>query len=112
MINTNDQYQMINTLPPTSPPVVANARNLRPNWQGDPKFVDIRRPTLWGNPFRLNSFSRSAAISKFKLYAHNSKIIYENLYYLTGKILVCVCGPQNCHGDILVDMFLQVYEAE
>jgi len=85
--------------------------------------VNICRSSIWGNPFV------SEAVSKFVLRGRHDMIVVGDPAYtfakwlsgesytqyqqgrrrviltrigeLKGKVLVCVCKPQPCHGDVL-----------
>ena len=68
----------------------------------------IGRGSIWGNPFKVTiTTSRIVAIEKYRPYIkkklQESPKLY-NLDKLRGKILVCFCKPQACHGDILVEL--------
>lgn len=85
---------------------VANKYHLPAGWENDPKFVNIMRPSKWGNPHKVGycekckvNHPRGEAVKKFAE-DFNTGEGYD-LDELTGKILVCCCKPQDCHGDIL-----------
>lgn len=64
--------------------------------------------SLWANPFTITKEqSREEVLKLYKIYIEE-KIEKNNLYFelnkLKGKKLGCWCKPENCHGDILVDL--------
>jgi hypothetical protein len=97
-------------------------QNLK-EWMEDPNNVYIGRKgivfvegqrfpktdSIWANPFRINEgvkgSSREDVIEKYKRYIiekiENGKV---DLEILRGKILGCWCKPDNCHGDILIEL--------
>lgn len=67
--------------------------------------VNIGRPSIWGNPFRIpQDGERDAVIQKYRLYLLNQPTLLKQLPALEGKILGCWCRPQRCHGDVLVEV--------
>ena len=67
--------------------------------------VDIMRPTIWGNPFRIGlDGTREEVIQKYKeRMAGLPHLIELARKKLKGKRLGCCCKPQTCHGDVLVE---------
>ena len=68
--------------------------------------VDIMRPSIWGNPYRIGKDgTREEVIQKYRerllSLPHLIKLAKERL---AGKVLGCCCKPQSCHGDILVEL--------
>ena len=78
----------------------------------EPYDYYIGRPSEWGNPYSHKSsalasqvFSREVAIDSFKEYALERLKKEPNwLEPLRGKTLGCFCKPQDCHGDIIVEL--------
>lgn len=78
--------------------------------------VYIGRPSKWGNPFThkkdqktLAKYivnSREEAIEKYKEWITNGegKYLLKDLHELKNKTLGCWCKPNNCHGDILIEL--------
>lgn len=76
-------------------------------WRSTPPEdrVDIRRPSVWGNPYRVsNSLPRTDAIRLYRLYLTRNKKLTARLRTLHGKTLGCVCKPLPCHGDVLEEL--------
>lgn len=55
--------------------------------------------SMWRNPFRGPD-----AIANFKDYLLNNHELMSRLNELQGKLLVCWCYPNPCHGDILAGL--------
>ena len=82
-------------------------------------FIDGERypkqASLWHNPFKVAKVGRGTALDLYREYIIK-KIESENLIpellKLKGKTLGCWCkdehGNGNCHGDILVDLLLEM----
>lgn len=82
------------------------------------RFVDIMRPSKWGNPFVvLNALgrykreftddrwlcnSREDAVRKHAEWLHGQPALIEAIPELVDKVLGCCCMPKRCHGEELV----------
>lgn len=67
--------------------------------------VKITRGTDWGNPFVIGEDGdRETVISKYSKYLEMKDGLIHRLKSgeLSGKLLVCWCCPDGCHGDILM----------
>ena len=89
--------------PPLAPIGVANKYDLPLNWEDNTTYIDIRRPSVFGNPYRMPQYTRNEALDKYLEYLSHSTSIYENAHLLADKILVCSCFPQRCHGNIIIE---------
>ena len=56
------------------------------------------------NPYSLNDFDRSTAVSKYKQYIISDQKLKSEVESLRGKKLGCFCWPEECHGQVLVDI--------
>jgi hypothetical protein len=77
-----------------------------------PDAVYVGRPTKWGNPDPVSSFSSAAAaVDQFRRYLY----VFDNdgarelraavKAELRGKDLACWCPlDQPCHADVLLDL--------
>lgn len=66
----------------------------------------ITRGTDWGNPFVIGEDGdRDTVISKYGKYLEMKDGLLHRLKSgeLSGKLLVCWCCPDGCHGDILMN---------
>jgi hypothetical protein len=65
--------------------------------------VSIDRRSDFGNPFILDSDgTRDDVIDKYRdYYLPHKPSIKSQMDALKGKVLICHCYPQRCHGDIL-----------
>lgn len=77
-------------------------------------LVYIGRPSKWGNPYThelgtlalFRVANRDIAISRYKEYvtSGDGKHLLKDLHELKGKVLVCYCKPNTCHGDVLIEL--------
>jgi hypothetical protein len=89
--------------------------------------VYIGRPSLFGNPFEIDTHgSRDEVIDKYKSWLLNGisfgnlkasedkrRSILASLFTLRDKVLGCWCSPLACHGDVLVELSDRViYECD
>lgn len=113
MSGDNEQYGMT---------TVANFKDVRDHWNAatqlwdDPRYVYIGRrngrynlpASKWANPHKLEADTpthRNLVIQKYAS-ATRFKISGGELDIdeLRGKVLVCWCAPEACHGDWLAQM--------
>ena len=74
--------------------------------EAEGKDVKITRGTDWGNPFVLGEDGdRETVIAKYRKYLDMKDGLKHRLKSgeLSGKLLVCWCCPDGCHGDVLVE---------
>jgi hypothetical protein len=89
--------------------VVANAtrdRHLIAWADREGKAVAIDRSSEWGNPFVLGKDGdRDAACSFFETqWMPIAGRFSKAAAALTGKVLVCHCYPERCHGEALIKL--------
>lgn len=89
--------------------VVANAnqdKNLIQWAEKVGKAVRIDRGTKYGNPFILpHDGDRDYVCDCFRdHYLPNKPSILKDASLLQGKVLICHCYPERCHGDSLIEM--------
>ena len=61
--------------------------------------------SIWANPFVVGHHgNRIEVIEKYEEWVRTSPALCERLHELMGKILVCWCAPQSCHGDVLIKL--------
>ena len=64
----------------------------------------IDRRTVWGNPFLLGKHGdRDGIIAAYREHLDHSPGLKANLGKLRGKVLLCWCHPEPCHGDVLCE---------
>lgn len=95
--------------------VVANAqrdKNLIQWAEQSLLSVRIDRGSEFGNPFVLDADgSRDAVCDAYRdHYLPYKPSIQKRLRDLDGKVLVCHCYPERCHGDELISALLQTTE--
>lgn len=70
----------------------------------------------WKNPFKIdtnetteiidNPNNRNNVISKYREYLLSTpQLSYLLSHELAGKVLGCWCKPEECHGDVLIELF-------
>lgn len=75
--------------------------------------VFIGRPSKWGNPFIIGLHgNRVTVIKKYEDWIRTQPQLMNSLQELKGRILICYCKPQPCHGDVLVKLIKEIYGAE
>jgi hypothetical protein len=93
-----------------------NIKN-KSKWKQDGYYIG--RPTVLGNPFKINNdISREESISRYAEWLINAilkrkKIIVNELQKMEhilqekGKLnLVCWCSPKMCHADLIRQILL------
>ena len=68
------------------------------------RLVRIDRKTEWGNPFEMGpDGDRDTDCDSYEIYFGRKFSLHTRVSDLRGKVLVCWCYPQRCHGDYLVE---------
>lgn len=76
------------------------------NWaEATGDTVRIDRATAWGNPFETPADGeRDEVIANFRDHFLPFKpSLQARLWNLRGKVLVCWCHPEPCHGDVICE---------
>lgn len=89
--------------------VVANAsidQNLIKWAEGEGKAIRIDRGTKYGNPFLLDADGDRDYVCDCyeKHYLPHKPSIANSVALLAGKVLICHCYPERCHGDCLCEL--------
>ena len=84
-------------------------RTRRKGYRTPPNTVYVGRPTLFGNPFKIEDWGRDGAMKAFRLYLehHRAGKAMETFaeLHLRGKDLACWCPlDQPCHADVLLEI--------
>lgn len=74
--------------------------------------VYIGRPSKWGNPFshkpdtqaKFRVATRQEAIAKYREWILTQPQLIASLHELFDKVLGCWCKPDDCHGDVLLEL--------
>jgi hypothetical protein len=82
------------------------------NWKLPPNTVYVGRPTVWGNPFVVDSeliggekLTVEKSIALYRQYAREAFNDRDLRACLRGKNLACWCPlDQPCHADVLLEM--------
>ena len=66
----------------------------------------IDRGSRWGNPFVVDEDgSREEVVAAYRHhYLPNKPSLQRRVDELRGKLLLCWCAPDLCHGDVLAEM--------
>ena len=111
----NDASQRSTTFPNT-PARLINVHNVNfKEWVKDEKSVYIGRANAslgldrsskWANPFHLSDFSnnRKVVLEKYRKYILSEPDLINSINELSNKQLGCVCSPEPCHGDLLLQL--------
>lgn len=91
---------------------VINIRDAPPGWETNPDYVYIGRAGkgqdgYFGNPHRVRpSEAIGTTLTLYRAQLRGRFTIDEEFARrfreLDGKILVCFCKPNPCHGDVIV----------
>ena len=70
--------------------------------------IYIGRGSVWGNPFVISTeMPRDKCIAAYKHHLwkliQSGEITIDTLLNLRGKVLGCLCAPQPCHGEVIID---------
>ena len=70
---------------------------------GEENAIIIDRTTKWGSPFAIGKDgSKEEVIQKHQDYLRKRPDLLRAIpRELSGKVLVCWCWPDKCHGNIL-----------
>lgn len=88
---------------------VIHIKQAPPGWEKDPKFVFIGRGSKWGNQYSHlpNSAAKHKVDTRDEACDAHRKALLEDrdlliqLLELSGRVMICFCKPQRCHGDFL-----------
>ena len=68
-------------------------------------YIGRGRGSKWGNPFAIGKDgNRQEVVQKYKDYILSNQSLLSQIEELRGKDLVCFCAPQQCHGDVLIEL--------
>lgn len=86
------------------------------DWNADPDHLYIGRSmqwvkgcttankSKWSNPFPAKTYGRKKCLKLYRDYIFNHETLYDQLEELLYKELGCWCAPEECHGDVLVQL--------
>lgn len=69
--------------------------------------VYVGRPTVWGNPFKVEDHGQEGAVEKFRewIYKPQQQWLRRKIKEeLRGHDLICWCAPEPCHADIIMEI--------
>jgi hypothetical protein len=92
---------------------VINIKYAPVGWKNDPRYVYIGRAGHglggeFGNPIALSKGNkRGSTLDLYRAYLEDrlkeDETFANKVKSLDGKVLVCFCKPERCHGDILAE---------
>ena len=69
------------------------------------RFVNVMRPSKWGNPFMIGpDGTRTEVLKKYREYVLTTPALIAALPELRGMMLGCACLPLPCHVEILIEL--------
>lgn len=77
--------------------------------------VFIGRPSQWGNPFKIGIHgTREEVVAKYREWILNGdgQYLLDEIDDLYGKTLGCYCKPEDCHGDVLLEIIEERHNSE
>lgn len=97
---------------------VIHVRHAPAGWRSSPRYEYIGRGSKWGNDYshlhgsraHYRVGTREDAIALFK--EHQLPGLLPHIGELDGKILVCFCYPEACHGSVLIKALDELKENE
>lgn len=90
-------------------------------WLKKPEHIYIGRSnghikgadkSYWSNPFPVKKYGRDKCLEMYKNYVLNNSEMMSKIKELEEKTLGCWCHPEKCHGDILIEILLELKEKE
>lgn len=60
----------------------------------------------WANPYSVRKHGRDKALALYRSYLLSSPKLLAQLPNLAGKTLGCWCHPEPCHGDVIIEVFV------
>lgn len=57
----------------------------------------------WANPFPVSKYGLEECLRLYEDYVRTTKL-YSDLEELDGLTLGCWCHPNQCHGDVLIQL--------
>ncbi|WP_250125520.1 DUF4326 domain-containing protein [Chroococcidiopsis sp. CCMEE 29] len=79
--------------------------NLMKHLKGQGVLKPIHRPMKLHNPFCIDrDGTREEVIQKYRDYLADHPELMPEIEKCRGKILMCFCHPQPCHGDVIIQI--------
>lgn len=67
-------------------------------------YVKGANGSKWATPFNVKQYGRDGCLKKYREYIESNEELLKDLGELEGKVVGCWCFPENCHGDILMEL--------
>ena len=74
----------------------------------------IGRGTIWGNPFIIGKDgTRTEVIAKYEKRVRTNSTLLKLIKNLHKNIILgCYCKPLKCHGDVIIKIWKELYNAQ
>ncbi len=73
--------------------------------------IDRKSRSDWENPFVVDADgTREEVIEHYKWYYERKRSLKRQIKTLRGKVLLCWCHPEPCHGDFLAEEAMDIPE--
>ena len=89
------------------------------DWNSNPDNIYIGRDqshhtsgavgSKWQNPFPSDKYGREKCLQLYQEHVRGRADLLASIIELEGKQIGCWCKPSPCHGDLLVEMFKEMY---
>ena len=79
-------------------------------WKKDESHIYIGRDSgdiegsIFQNPYSLKDYDRSTAVRMYREHISSNPTLAGEVETLRGKVLGCFCSPNECHGQVLLDI--------
>ena len=91
------------------------------NKHHDSRGVYVGRPTILGNPYTLQAYTRTDAIAQYRIWlrqqwplqgeVHAALLQLAHRYKADGQLtLICWCAPQRCHAEVIREAVLGIVQ--
>lgn len=86
-------------------------------WHHSPRYGTIQA-SVWGNPYvPSHGISVDECLAAYEAHIRRKPNLMKLIPTLTGKALMCWCKTEKrpdapCHGDVLVKLWKEWYEAQ
>ena len=83
-------------------------------WMDDESHAYIGRDhgtiegSIFQNPYSLADYDRTTAIKKYRQHISSNPTLEREVESLRGKVLGCFCWPEDCHGQVLLEILNDV----
>ena len=83
--------------------------------------IYVGRPTVLGNPYTLNVYTRTDAITRYRIWLRQQWHLHGEVHAVLLELarqykayaqltLVCWCAPQRCHAEVIREAVLGIVQ--